>query len=424
MKKLVIGLFVFFLVGGVFAQQEKRYVVKLKEQELLDPDENDDGNTEQERDRKQKRKNGDRKNKKNKAKEKANGRVKRVIETYADVEVGFVAEMTDAQKQSLESDPEVESVIEDFRMQGRRPRMQGRKPRMQGRPRMQEEYGYDLDAGTSCAVSAVGGPVDVDERNDIIWIIDSGIEARHKNLKVNKKYSKSFIGGNPLIDPVGHGTHMAGIAAGNGAGNGDEFRMTGVAQNARLVSLQVLDADGSGYWSDIILALDHVAQYGNKNDVVLMSLGIDIDNCENANPQLKEAIFNLAEKGIFVVMSAGNEGERAQKNLPGCIQGDQGTRARRNIFTVGSVNSNCENGIRRYSNFSNFGRPVKWVVPGRNIFSTFPDNSYHVGTGTSMAAALFAGVIYVTKGRPEVQEVIKREGADREYNVPTAKRRQ
>ncbi|MHA7128381.1 S8 family serine peptidase [Algoriphagus namhaensis] len=421
MKKIIVSLLAFFLVGGVVAQSAKRYVVKLKEKELIETTDVEEPNSEDEREREFRSRQTMRGDKLLKARTKAQGKVRQVLETYADVEVGFVAEMTEAQASEFRSDPEVESVIEDFKMQGRRPQMQGRRPQMQSRPKMQEDYGYDIELGTSCAISAVGGPVDVDDRNDIIWIIDSGIEARHKNLKVNRKFSKSFIGGDPLVDPVGHGTHMAGIAAGNGAGGADEFRMTGVAQNARLVSLQVLDENGEGYWSDILLALDHVAQYGKKNDVVLMSLGIEIDDCESANPQLKEAIFNLAEKGIFVVMSAGNDGERAQNNLPGCIQGDQGTRARRNIFTIGSVDTSCDQGIRRYSNFSNFGRPVKWVAPGRQIFSTFPDNSFHVGSGTSMSAALFAGVVYVTKGRPEVLEAIMRNNRDREYDVPTVR---
>ncbi|MFT4855105.1 MAG: hypothetical protein ACI9UV_000256 [Algoriphagus sp.] len=104
-----------------------------------------------------------------------------LISSFADAEVGFVAELTDVQRQSLLNDSDVQSVLEDFKMQSSL-RMQS-KPRIQSRPRMQEEYSYDIDQGTSCAVIQSMGPVKVNgSRKESIWIVDSGIGSRYQDL--------------------------------------------------------------------------------------------------------------------------------------------------------------------------------------------------------------------------------------------------
>ncbi len=403
MKKILTIIILIFLFNEVEAQ--KRYVVKLKESGVAttrgETGDRDSNNNRGKISRDQKLK---------KVNDVAKGKgVTKLISFFADAEVGFVAELTDVQRQSLLNDPYVQSVLEDFKMQSR-PRMQS-KPRMQSRPRMQEEYSYDIDQGTSCAVIQSMGPVKVNgSRKESIWVVDSGIDSRHQDLRVDKKYSKSFVDSNPLSDKVGHGTHIAGIAAADGKGNPSQFRMSGVAEGANLISLKVLDANGEGFWSDIIGALDHVAKFGIKGDVVIMSLGsFNVANCENSNIQLKEAIENVAKLGVFVVMSAGNDSGDAMLNSPGCINGP-------NIITVGSVDSNCTDGVIGCSSFSNFGANVDWVAPGNPIFSTFPTNDYMMMSGTSMANALVAGIIFASNGNPAVMQTITCNG--RTYSIP------
>jgi hypothetical protein len=403
MRKLFFLFLAVFLFGSVDAQ--KRYVVKLKDKPLSesrvetgDRDSNND------------RQNGPRKDKLDKVDRLARSKgVNNILKSFADAEVGFIAELTDAQRQALQADSEVESVLEDFKMQSK-PRMQSR-PRMQSKPRMQVDYGYDIDLGTSCAINESGGPIKINgSEKKSIWVIDSGIDGKHKDLKVDKKYSKSFIDSKPLEDGAGHGTHVAGIAAADGKGNPSSFRMSGVAAGANLISLKVLDSNGEGYWSDIIAALDHVSKFGIKGDVVMMSLGsFEIANCENSNPQLKQAIEHVADLGIFVVMSAGNDEGDAMRNSPGCISGP-------NIFTIGSIDSSCADGTIGCSEFSNFGPNVDWVVPGDNIFSTFPGDEYAIQSGTSMSCALFAGIMLATDGNPKVSSSISCGG--RSYSIP------
>lgn len=411
MKNTFLLIFCLFLFSGVHAQSDKRYVIKLKDKGVFTSADNSD------RDQAQRRNENARKAKKDKAENIAKSKgVNKILKTFSDVEVGLVVEMNDSQADALRNDPEIESVLEDFRMQGR-PQMQARRPQMQGRPQMQQQYGYDLDAGTNCSILEAGGG---QRRNgpekNYIWIIDSGIDGNHKDLKnsinKSKKYAKSFIdnNNNPWLDGAGHGTFMAGIVGAESRGNGNGFTMNGVVPGAPIVSLKVLDASGSGFWSDIVLALDHVAQFGKKGDVVSMSLGFSgVSDCANSNPMLNEAIKNVAAKGIFVVMSSGNDSGDANSNLPGCITGQ-------NIFTVGSVDFNCVDGLGGCSGFSNLGSSVKWVAPGDPVFSTFPGGGYQVWSGTSMSAALVAGIVYGSQGTPAVAGTVSCGG--RTYSIP------
>jgi hypothetical protein len=391
MRKLFFLFLAVFLFGSVDAQ--KRYVVKLKDKPLSE------GRVETgDRDANNDRQKGPRKDKLEKVDRIASSKgVNKILKSFADAEVGFIAELTDAQRQALQADSEVESVLEDFKMQSK--------------PRMQVDYGYDIDLGTCCAIDQSGGPVKINGSvKRSIWVIDSGIDGSHKDLKVDKKYSKSFIDSKPLEDGAGHGTHVAGIAAADGKGNPSSFRMSGVAAGANLISLKVLDSNGEGFWSDIIAALDHISKYGIKGDVVMMSLGsYKIANCENSNPQLKQAIEHVADLGIYVVMSAGNDEGDAMQNSPGCISGP-------NIFTIGSIDSSCADGTIGCSEFSNFGQNVNWVVPGDNIFSTYPTDEYAVLSGTSMSCALFAGIMLATEGNPVISSSINCSG--RSYNIP------
>ena len=104
------------------------------------------------------------------------------------------------------------------------------------------------------------------------WVIDTGIDFEHSDLNVDRNLSKSFLPDNPSADDKnGHGTHVAGII---GAKN-NNFGTLGVASGATLISLRVLDENGSGLLSYIIQALGYINQKAAPGDVVNMSLGDD-----------------------------------------------------------------------------------------------------------------------------------------------------
>jgi serine protease AprX len=160
-----------------------------------------------------------------------------------------------------------------------------------------------------------------------IAVIDSGISAWHDDL-TRGAVSKIFPYGNQRVakfvdfvngrtqpyDDNGHGTHVAGIIAGNGYdSNGDK---AGIAPNASIVSLKVLDGNGQGSISNVIAAMSWVAaNYQTYNiRVVNLSVGAPIRESYWTDP-LTLACKRLTDLGITVVTAAGNRGKDANGRL-------------------------------------------------------------------------------------------------------------
>ncbi len=93
-----------------------------------------------------------------------------------------------------------------------------------------------------------------------IAVVDSGIYKDHKSLAPRVIYSKDFTGENRTDDPYGHGTHVASAAAGNASLYNGSY--TGVAPNANLINLRVLNSVGRSTTSTVLAALDWV--YANR----------------------------------------------------------------------------------------------------------------------------------------------------------------
>ncbi|HEX5044882.1 MAG TPA: S8 family peptidase [Candidatus Polarisedimenticolaceae bacterium] len=142
-----------------------------------------------------------------------------------------------------------------------------------------------------------------------VAVLDSGIAA-HPDLAGRIAASVDMLAGGasvPPSDPYGHGTHVAGIVAGNGASSGGHYR--GIAPGAQLVSVRVLDAAGAGRTSDVIAGLQWVRQnraaYGIR--VAVLSLGHPVQEPAALDP-LVSAVEALESAGVVVVCSAGNYG--------------------------------------------------------------------------------------------------------------------
>ena len=211
------------------------------------------------------------------------------------------------------------------------------------------------------------------------WIIDSGIDFDHPDLTVDQARSKSFIEGQTSADDQnGHGTHVAGII---GAKN-NTFGVLGVASGASLVALKVLDNDGEGNLSYIIQALAYVSTNAEAGDVVNMSVG-----GESGSSILDQQVKNIASRGIYFSIAAGNEGKLANLSSPARANGE-------NIYTVSAVDS-----LDNFASFSNYGNDVvDYAAPGVRILSTWTDNRYAYASGTSMAAPHVAGLLLL-RGR-------------------------
>ncbi|MFO7671609.1 MAG: S8 family serine peptidase, partial [Bacteroidales bacterium] len=122
---------------------------------------------------------------------------------------------------------------------------------------------------TPWGVARVNGGVDGTGKT--AWIIDTGIDLDHKDLNVDQTRGKSFVVGiTSPDDDNGHGTHCAGIV---GAIKDNGIGVIGVAANATVVPVKVLNRRGSGTYDAIIAGVDYVAANATSGDVANMSLG-------------------------------------------------------------------------------------------------------------------------------------------------------
>src|SRR5436190_6944338 len=146
-----------------------------------------------------------------------------------------------------------------------------------------------------------------------VALVDSGIDSAHVSFRnqlglSRVAVSRDFTSENRTDDPFGHGTHVASIAAGNDQiANG---AYTGMAPNAKLINLRVLDSQGTGSTSNLLAALDWVLvnhdQYNIR--VVNMSIGTPAVDSYRDDP-LCQAVRRLTDAGIVVVAAAGNDGK-------------------------------------------------------------------------------------------------------------------
>jgi subtilisin family serine protease len=205
-----------------------------------------------------------------------------------------------------------------------------------------------------------------------VAVIDTGIDYTHPDLIANYKGGKDFVNKDDLpMDDNGHGTHVAGIIA---ACNNNDIGVVGVAPNASLYAVKVLDATGSGYYSDIIAGIEWCI---GKVDIANMSLGGTYDS-----PSLHAACDTAAEH-ILLVAAAGNSGNRAGR-------GDNVNYPARydTVIAVAATDSSDNR-----ASFSSTGPPLDIAAPGVSIYSTYKGGGYATMSGTSMAAPHVAGTL-------------------------------
>lgn len=203
-----------------------------------------------------------------------------------------------------------------------------------------------------------------------VGIIDTGIDASHPDLSVNLKGGVScVVYTSKYADDNGHGTHVAGIVAAVDNGLG----VVGVAPQADLYAIKVLDRKGSGYLSDIIRGMDWAV--ANGMHVVNMSLGTNTYSAAFAL-----AAERVARAGVVQVAAAGNDGPGADTvDYPGAFP---------HVLAVGATASNDV-----IASFSSRGAQVAVAAPGVSIHSTYKSGTYATLSGTSMAAPHVTGTV-------------------------------
>ncbi len=247
---------------------------------------------------------------------------------------------------------------------------------------------------TAGTLTVAGGKLDADVDAVEAWgvttssgtrvgIIDSGVAIDHDDISPNvverANFSDTVIrAGHPEdYDKYGHGTHVAGIVA---ATANNTIGVAGVCPGCTILDAKVLNDSGSGSTSRIANGINWAVSKGAK--VINMSLGQRV-----SSRTLEVAVNNAWNQGVVIVAAAGNGGTQA-KIYPGAYP---------NVIAVGATDNNDAK-----ASFSTYGKWVDIAAPGVNVYSTFPNHDFVLGTqnnrskgydiasGTSMASPIVA----------------------------------
>lgn len=265
----------------------------------------------------------------------------------------------------------------------------------------------------------------------ITWaVLDSGIAAGHphfaRHTNVEAEFDCTSRGplstGGRAADRNGHGTHVAGIIAGQHAtdeADGSTRAFSGIAPETRLRVYKVLNDEGEGEDAWIIKALDHIAETNERAGALVihgvnLSLGGPFDQSVYGcgHTPLCEELRRLWRQGVVVVLAAGNEGFAVLQTLEGTIDAnlDLSIGDPANLDEAIAVGSVHKENPHTYgvSYFSSRGptadgrQKPDLVAPGERVLSCrhrWPnaakttDKLYVAMSGTSMAAPHVSGVI-------------------------------
>ncbi len=248
------------------------------------------------------------------------------------------------------------------------------------------------------------GQVDVNGSGVTVALLDTGV-SHVDDLGDRVDARIDFTPNGAGEDEYGHGTHLAGVIAGNGSASGGKWR--GVAPRAHLISIKVAGRDGSTDVSVVIAALQWIVTHRDLYNIRVLNLAFGTNGVQPyALDPLDAAVERAWAAGITVVVSAGNRG-----SSPGTINkpGDDPY-----VITVGAadLNSTSDRSDDQVAPFSSRGptpdgfEKPDLVAPGITIVSTrsvgstidqlhadaVVDDNYLKGTGTSQAAAIVSGV--------------------------------
>lgn len=307
-----------------------------------------------------------------------------VSERYKHIFKGFSAKLSEKKLTKLKQDPRVEFISEDRPVYATATKQQPGNQAVQTIPTGINRIGAVNKANKG---SGIG-----------VAVIDTGIDLTHPDLKANVyPVNKTCVSGTRNAnDDNGHGTHVAGTIA----GINNSVGVVGVAPQAKLVAVKVLNKNGSGTWSSVICGIDWVAanavSLGIK--VVNMSLGgtgSSDNNCGNTNNDaLHKAICNAVSKGVTFVVAAGNNSSNSANSVPASYDDAVITvsaLADSNGVSGGTGSSTPYGPDDTFATFSNYGSAVDIAAPGVNIYSTWKGGTYNTISGTSMATPHVAG---------------------------------
>jgi len=232
-------------------------------------------------------------------------------------------------------------------------------------------------------------------------------------------------------DDNGHGTHVAGIAAGNGLLSGGKYR--GIAPECRVIGVKVLDRAGHGNSGDVLAGLQWVLDNRKAHNIRVCNLSIGTMDVGCRDPLLR-GVEALWDAGVVLTVAAGNNGPR-----PGSCTSPGVSRK---VLTVGSSDDDnlVEIWDSKLVNFSGRGPTSECIVkpdviaPGSNIISLRTPTPqrppsggkvvsphYVKMSGTSMSTPMVAGAValllekYPELSPDEVKLRLKKSACDMNY---------
>ena len=305
---------------------------------------------------------------------------------------GFAAQIPSSRLASLRADPRVASIMPDREVHAV----------AQVAPTGIKRVGASSD-GVHQTLTNKGAGIGV-------AVIDTGVAPNHPDLQANiAPLSTSCVPGTLTADDDnGHGTHVSGTIAAIDNDTG----VVGVAPQAKIYRVKVLNAQGSGAFSSVICGIDWVTANAKNPDgsqrihVANMSLGgggSSDGNCGLTDGDLMhQAICNATAAGVTFAVAAGNSGADTSFFVPAAYDDT--------VITVSALadSDGQPGGVGpttpfgpddTFASFSNFGSQVAIGAPGVNILSTVPTGTcqhcsatgYATLSGTSMATPHVAG---------------------------------
>ncbi len=224
-----------------------------------------------------------------------------------------------------------------------------------------------------------------------IAIVDTGIDSAHLDLNDHKVigWIDLINGHSSPYDDQGHGTHVASIAAGRGDGN---YRYKGVAPNASLVGVKVLDANGSGSMTQIIQGVEWLIDHKEQYNIQIANISLGSTRSSDGRDALSQVVNVAVDYGMTVVVAAGNSGPNKYTiGTPAAAE---------KAITVGSMADVGEMGY--FQNLYSSRGPTSderikpdVSAPGYRITAAEANSTdnYVAYSGTSMASPFVAGTI-------------------------------
>ncbi len=208
--------------------------------------------------------------------------------------------------------------------------------------------------------------------NVTIAIVDTGIDLDHEDFNCPGKLVPGYDFVNLDTQPDddnGHGSHVAGIAA---ACSNNSRGISGVAWGAQLMPIKVLNASGSGYYSDLLAGIQFAVDNGAR--IINLSLGGTVDSA-----LLKSAVTYAHDRGALVVAAAGNYGSAGNSIFyPAAYD-----------YTLAVAATDAGD---NWASFSEHHPYVDVAAPGVSIYSTWKNGVYATLSGTSMATPHVSGL--------------------------------